>query len=409
MRARHLLVFLLALCGTADIAQAAIDYPRNTVGAMAIKPSSELTRFAANFANLSDEQLQQQIDAANAELLRRRQARVFAAASKGQPKPGPQAKPTQSAKGDTAHFQKIYLRELGYPNEAAAAPPKPPIVDPCNPQRLYIRQNSLDNYLYGVTPASKAKGAQVSYTDDRLAGTQSATINGMVSYVVLRDLCPVTPPGDSPFLSAYLVAPFVLGQGNYTEPHAKTERSALQFGAENQIEISRWIIPRQVFTIAPYFQTDYRDEARAGGAKAYWDLYDPDLHLGGYLDTDPYLGWFIQIRGEADALKVGSVGVTNLAKTDYEWFGGTAALNVFFLPADTNVPDIIRNRFAFYATASYFTDAHSGMNIHYYTAKLAYKITSDGSSSIAVEYDDGTQQSTLVAAKQYLVSLSYAY
>ena len=279
-------------------------------------------------------------------------------------------KSTQGPPSPSAHYQQELLRELGYPREAAAAaPPKPTSTDPCNPQRLFIRANSLDNYLYGITPASKAKGASISYTDDRLAGTQNATINGMVSYVAFRDICPPTPPGDAPFFSGYSIAPFVLGQGNYTQPKLKTEHSALQFGVENQFEISRSWLPRQVFTIAPYVQTDYRDLARAEGVKVYWDPYDADLHLGGYIDTNPYLGWFVQLRGEADAIDVNSVGVTNLTKTNYDWVGGTAALNMYFLPSDPNVPDWIRNRFAFYATASYFTDARSGRDIHYYTAK----------------------------------------
>jgi hypothetical protein len=48
------------------------------------------------------------------------------------------------------------------------------------------------------------------------------------------------------------------------------------------------------------------------------------LHLGGYLDTDPYLGWFAQLRGEVDEIEVSNVGVTNLSKTSYSWVEGTA-------------------------------------------------------------------------------------
>jgi hypothetical protein len=374
-----------------------------------------------DFGRLSDAQLRarsgalhSQLDALAAEMAKRKgQKTKLATAQDGlqhQSTGGAPTKRTPSATGDTARFQKIWLREYGYPNEVAATPPaKPAPTDPCDPQRLFIRANSLDNYLYGITPASKAKGLTVSYTDDRLAGTQKATINGMISYVALRDLCPVTPPGDGPFFSGYVVAPFVLGQGDYNQPRIKTENSSLKFGVENQLEVSRGLFPRQVFTLAPYVQTDYRGLARAGGASFYLDSYDPNLHLGGYIDTNPYLGWFLQLRGEADAVDVSAVGVTNLKKTDYEWFGGTARLNMYFLPADLSVPDWIRNRFALYASASYFADARSGMNVHMYTANLSYKISSDGASSISFEYDQGTDKDTLVAAKKYLVSLGYAY
>jgi hypothetical protein len=89
--------------------------------------------------------------------------------------------------------------------------------------------------------------------------------------------------------------------------------------------------------------------------------------------------------------------------------GGTARLNMFFLPYAMEVPDFIRNRFAFYAVANYFTDTRSGMNIHMYTANLAYKIAADGSSSISFEYDQGTDKDTLVKSNKYVVSLTYAY
>jgi hypothetical protein len=318
-------------------------------------------------------------------------------------------KPAQSATGDTARFQKLYLREIGYPNEAAAIPPKSAPPDPCNPNRFFIRANSLDNYLYGITPASKAKGASISYTDDHVAGTKTATINGMVSYVLFRDLCPTTPPGDAPFFSGYSIAPFILGQGNYAEPRAKTESSTLKYGVENEFEISRGLLPRQVFTVAPYGETDYRGIGRAYGVNGFWDVYDAGLHLGGYIDTNPDLGWFVQLRGETDLRQVDVIGVTNLTNKNYEWVGGTARLNMFFFPSNPTIPEVIRNRVSLIASASYFDDRNSGMETRLYSATLAYKITPDGSASVALEYDYGTDKDTLVMANKYLVTLTYAY
>jgi hypothetical protein len=127
--------------------------------------------------------------------------------------------------------------------------------------------------------------------------------------------------------------------------------------------------------LAPFYQTDFRDTARIGGVNAYWDLFDPNLHLGGYVSTtlEPNLGWFLQVRGELDVRKVSTPGLTNLTKSDYEWAGGTARLNLFFFPYATTVPEFIRNRFSFFATVSAFHDVNSGQNILEYTAALAYK------------------------------------
>jgi hypothetical protein len=116
----------------------------------------------------------------------------------------------------------------------------------------------------------------------------------------------------------------------------------------------------------------------------------------------------LQIRGELDVRKVSTPGLTNLAKSDYEWAGGTARLNLFFFPYSTTVPEFLRNRFSFFATVSAFHDVNSGQNILEYTAALAYKITTDGSSSISLEYDRGTDKDTLNFLNQYLLKLTYA-
>jgi len=34
---------------------------------------------------------------------------------------------------------------------------KPPRANPCEPQRLFVRGDSMDNLLYDITPAAKAK------------------------------------------------------------------------------------------------------------------------------------------------------------------------------------------------------------------------------------------------------------
>jgi hypothetical protein len=327
------------------------------------------------------------------------------AASNKPKKPTPVAHPD-----DFSTYQSQLLKDLGYSQETKPVPPKTAASNGCTTQPLFIRSDSLDNYLYGATPASKAKGASISYTDDRQKELQTLTINGMMSYVVASNLCLPTPGNDVPFISGYAIAPFVNAQGNLTQPEAKTERSALTFGTEAEFELSQFIIPRQVFTIAPFYQTDFRDIARIDGVSAFWDIFDPNLHLGGYVSTtlEPDLGWFLQIRGETDVVKVSTPGLTNLTKSDYAWTGGTARLNLFFFPYETNVPEFLRNRFSFVATVAAFHDVNSGQNIVEYTAALAYKITTDGSGSISLEYDRGTDRATLNFLNQYLVKLTYA-
>ncbi|MCP1854525.1 MULTISPECIES: hypothetical protein [unclassified Bradyrhizobium] len=282
----------------------------------------------------------------------------------------------------------------------------------CNQdQRLFIRADSLDNFLYTAPTAADAQGASVSYTDDRIAKTRTLAVQGQVSYVLFRDLCPPTPIEYVPFISGWAVVPFVAADGDFTSPRSKNEQSSAKIGVETQFELSRGLslfgdFPlRQVFTFAPYYQSDFRGEARAYGFNGYWDAYDLRYHLGGYLKTDPYLGWFVQLRGEADIRQVDIPGVTGLSKTNYEWAGATARLTFNFLPS-ADVPDWLLNRFSFIATAKYFHDFNSGMDVNFYQATLKYRL--NPYSSIGLEYTNGTTKESLVYAQKYMIKLLYA-
>jgi hypothetical protein len=278
-------------------------------------------------------------------------------------------------------------------------------------QRLFVRADSLDNFLYTAPTAADAQGASVSYTDDRVAKTRTLSVQGQVSYVLFRDLCPSTPIQYVPFISGWAVVPFLAANGNFTSPRSKNEQSSTKFGVETQFELSRGLslfgdFPlRQVFTFAPYYQTDFRGEARAYGFNGYWDAYDLRYHLGGYLDTNPYLGWFVQVRGEADIRQVDIPGVTGLSKSNYEWAGATARLTLNLLPS-ADVPDWLLNRFSFIATAKYFHDFNSGMDVSFYQATLKYRL--NPYSSIGFEYTNGTSKESLVYTQKYLIKLLYA-
>lgn len=282
----------------------------------------------------------------------------------------------------------------------------------CNQeQRLFVRADSLDNFLYTAPTTADAQGASVSYTNDRVAKIGTLAVQGQVSYVLFRDLCPPTPIQYVPFISGWAVVPFVAADGDFTSPRSKNEQSSVKSGVETQFELSRGLtlfgdFPlRQVFTFAPYYQTDFRGEARAYGFNGYWDAYDLRYHLGGYLKTDPYLGWFVQLRGEADIRQVDIPGVTGLSKTNYEWAGATARLTLNLFPS-ADVPDWLLNRFSFIATAKYFHDFNSGMDVNFYQATLKYRL--NPYSSIGLEYTNGTSKETLVYAQKYMIKLLYA-
>lgn len=304
-------------------------------------------------------------------------------------------------------------RQSGKPLKPAPDAPDP---DNCNPQRLYIRADRLDNFLYPQTidSAADAVGAAITYTDDRVSGQRSLSVNGQVSYVLFRNLCPDMATPLVSFLSGWVIAPWISGNGNYTSPRSTKEESSAKVGVDLQAEVSfgipflNYFPLRQVFAASPYYQTDFRGEANISGLTLSWTPYDARYHIGGYLRDNPYLGWFLQLSAEADIRNVQNPGVTGIGETSYSWVGGVARLSLFFLPF-ADVSPVIRNRLSFVTTGWFYHDLRTGIDAHKYSALLKYKIVPEGYSSIAFEYSRGTDKDTLVFADKYLAKLLVTY
>ena len=125
------------------------------------------------------------------------------------------------------------------------------IASKCQPsnQALFIRSNSLDNFNYvdalvssddtssdsAQSPNAAAKGASVSYTDNRNSGTQTAPLNAQISYLLISEqqcspeagkrrlrgttqIIPGSGNTSQPFLWGLGFAPFVSADGTWNEP-----------------------------------------------------------------------------------------------------------------------------------------------------------------------------------------------
>ncbi|UPJ68573.1 hypothetical protein [Bradyrhizobium sp. 191] len=126
------------------------------------------------------------LDAGEAEKLRSESAKSFAERS-------------NSVANDVLFFKNRKVAEID--KVASSRPPpalpvevKPPKGGCENQQRLFIRRDRLDTYQFrdstfvtGFVPRAKAKGASVSFTHDDLAQTDSLTLNGRVSYVLVQN------------------------------------------------------------------------------------------------------------------------------------------------------------------------------------------------------------------------------
>ena len=303
----------------------------------------------------------------------------------------------------------------GIPLTDLADKPKE-VVDLCaEAAKLYIRKDSLDTFLYDPSASSsKASGASVNFTKDYVAGSTTANIDGMISYVFRHPCLP--PPNDDkdlhrPYLSGFAIAPSITAHGNLNEQHRDKEKSSLVFGLDTQFEtFGGRFLDYSYLTISPFAQTDLRGIANVGGAKVYWDPTLLALRLGGNRGwVSENFDWFWQFRAEADYVSVSRVGETNLVTGNYQWLGATIRANATLFPGNTSVPEFLQNRIHLIATIQKFWDARAGGSIYKYTGAVAYNLSNDGSSSVSVEYDRGTDKDTLAGIQQYLVKLNYKY
>jgi hypothetical protein len=334
-----------------------------------------------------------------------------------------------------------------------ALPFNPPWLPPRNPpwcvantQGLFVRADPLDNFHYLVDPvqpsssdassssAGSAMGASINYTNNLVAGTQTATINGRVSYLLFGETPCDAPNTREPFIYGFGLAPFISSNGTWNQPIKATSNSSLQMGADFQVAVSTaWpLLDFNYVYVSPYHQSDFRNLADINGVLFAWEPVSYKAFMDAAPKTNnPYLSFFWQLRLEAEILNVQNVGLTNLAKGDHAWLGETIRANVGLFPQNSVIPwpDFIAGRLSLIATAQNFYDAEattSAKRANYYTVQLQYKLgpcktpaastagdstacAIQGSSAISLEYDTGTNKDTLVFANQYLAKFSYAY
>jgi hypothetical protein len=173
----------------------------------------------------------------------------------------------------------------------------------------------------GQSPNSQAKGLSISYTDNINADTQTAVINGRVSYLLFGETCEGLL--GEPYVSGFGFAPFASSNGTWNEPltakatgttsagktititTTKTSNSALRGGADFQLtlETEFALIQRNYFYVSPFYQTDYRGLAQIDGVTLAWEPAAPLLLLGSGASND-YFQFFWQFRAEAELTDV---------------------------------------------------------------------------------------------------------
>lgn len=358
---------------------------------------------------------------------------------------------TLAKRKDEVAYEALYFS--GNPvSRVEASIPKSETFDPCKtPQQLYIRRDRLDTFQYrNVAPGStlanvagqpnyavkevtraEAKGASFSYNRDEIKDTDQLNIKGRAALVVARldPNCagyntdpnnPFSPPDpNAPFLFGYTIAPWIDAQGSLTSPRKSGEFSSLQAGVDAQLAIGGGpLLDLQYFVFSPYYQTDFEGEAHIAGFRAGWEPFSPyDLRLGGRLGVpDPYVDWFWQARAEVDFKSVSDPGNTNLDEDHYAWLGGIVRANINLFPDRSKILSLegtpfaeLTNRVYASGTFQWHYDAYAQRAVHMYGAEIGYNLTTDGKSSVSVQYNKGTDKDTLEKKDMYVLGLNFKY
>jgi hypothetical protein len=282
----------------------------------------------------------------------------------------------------------------------------PSKMEKCDDEKgLYIRRDKADVSIYtNAVDKSAAEGASISYTYDNLTDTDTATLNAVATYVVLRDPCLKAPKDVTPddlIPSGFALAPYVALDG---EIGAETSKNSARAGVDLQLELfSGGIFNAQYLTFSSYVQTDFDLEAEIYGASATWEPFKPKILLGGsYRRLSDVVDFFWQLQLQADALTVETAGNTALEEgTEYAWLGGLVKANMFLLP------EALENRLYAVGEFKQFWDATSDIDVTHYSAEVGFNLDEEGSTSLSVEYSYGKEKETLEKNDKLVVNLNY--
>lgn len=273
----------------------------------------------------------------------------------------------------------------------------------CGDSGFFLRGDTADVGVYFQNGVSLVdSGALLSIASDD--GATTASINGAVGYAFNQNCLP-NPPGDGAYVSGYVIAPWLLANGNFYDSESDDNDTKIQAGLSGQVEIAEAIFDVQYLTVSPYYQTDFDFEAEVYGGQASWRPILTEIHLGG--TTTPsgaVLDWYWSVEAIADYFHVANAGTTNLdPDRNYAWFGGSFGVSGWIMP------DALNDRLAFATRYDIFWDAYSRRSVDYFEANLSYALTPDKNASIALAYMNGTDKDTLVDVDQWNLGLTLKY
>jgi len=252
-------------------------------------------------------------------------------------------------------------------------------------------------------PGTVTTGASLAITDKD--NTTTATVNGVAGYIISYN-CLSRPEGvgpTDPYLSGYVVAPWISANGTLFTEGETPDTSKLKAGVDAQFEISNVLFNLQYLTLSPYFQTDFSGDAEIYGGMVSWEPRQSAIRLGGVTRPEgALLDFYWTAKGVADYRYVAKAGASGLTDgAEYAWLGGTLGLNGWLFP------NALDSRLFFTTEYSAFWDAYSDRTVDLFKANLGWDLTPDKSTAIRLGYQRGTDKDTLTKVNQVDLSLTF--
>lgn len=267
--------------------------------------------------------------------------------------------------------------------------------------RFYLRKNRADIGLSG-DPLKSLGGAAFSVTEDVANSQTAVSIQGAAGVLFRKtrvDFPDDYEAGDFA-LTAYAFGPYMEAKGTFD-----TANTRLTGGVIGKAEfLGGPLFDAQLFSAAPYFQTDFDGRARIYGGVAGWQPFNSNLALGTFRRLPGGMDFTWLLNGEADYKFVDKPGTTGLsANSDHFWLGanGSARLLPF--------ADQLNGRFFLDGSLAYYYNFVSGKNATLGTATAGFNLDENKNTAIELVYTNGRDHNTMTRDESYKATFTLKY
>lgn len=254
-----------------------------------------------------------------------------------------------------------------------------------NVSRAYLREKRVELGIDTEKPGSDiTSGAAITMANDLNGHQNVVSIEAAAGYLFRKNL--PYREGYNPgtlALTAVSFGPYIEANGD-----ANSAESRVAAGFVGQAELLGGLFDLQRYSLAPYYQTDFRGDSSIYGTAVTWQPYVLDWGLGSIRSAGPLdVTWGLSFQG--DYRYVADAGGTGLkADDDYGWLGAVISTKIW------PFPDALDGRLFAELEYSYFYDILGGNDASLFQGGVGLNLDEEGNASLNAEYTNGRDYKT---------------